>query len=263
MPRRLLLCVLLFASLAWGETFDKPVRKQVVELGKAANPLSDRHRVTCYFFPNFMVKEVDLGEVGAERLGIVPVSPQTPGKCTRARSKEEIVISAKDWSGYFLGVKASYVFFSGDDLWNGARGFAIFDAKAGKKLFEDSAKADITFLARPNQTLTMHYLRVVTDDCLILKDPACWQRMAAKYGLDTATAPDCRKGYQASAESMAKGRCSGKPGPLAACIEKERPLALKQAFEAPSVISYPVEVELSATPTAKPTGATTACWPSD
>src|SRR5215467_684301 len=127
MPRRLLLCVLFFASLAWGETFDKPVRKQVVELGKAANPLSDRHRVTCYFFPNFMVKEVDLGEVGAERMGIVPVSPQTPGKCTRARSKEEIVISAKDWSGYFLGVKASYVFFSGDDLWNGARGFAIFD----------------------------------------------------------------------------------------------------------------------------------------
>lgn len=262
MPSRLILGLFLLASLSWGQTFDKPVRKQRVELGKAANPLSDRHRVTCYFFPNFMVKEVDLGEVGAERLGIVPVKPQSTGKCVRTRGKEEIVVPAEQWSGYFMGVKNDYVFFSGEDGWNGATPFAMFDAATGKKLFEDSAKADIAF-ATSDETVSMRYLRVVTDDCFILKDPACWQRMAAKYGLNNATAPDCHKGYEASAESMAKGRCAAQRAPLAACLKKERPLALKQALDSPSVISYPVEVELGATPSAKATGAAVGCWPAD
>jgi hypothetical protein len=262
MPSRLIFGLFLLASLSWGQTFDKPVRKQRVDLGKAANPLSDRHRVTCYFFPNFMVKEVDMGEVGAERLGILPVTPQSTGKCVRARGKEEIVIPAEQWSGYFMGVKDGYVFFSGDDLWNGATPFAIFDSTTGKKLFEDSVKADIAFTAN-GQIVSMRYLRVVSDDCFILKDAACWQRMAAKYGLETAAAPDCHKGYEASAESMAKGRCTAQRAPLAACLKKERPLALKQALDSPSVISYPVEVELGATPSAKPTGAAAGCWPAD
>lgn len=262
MPSRLILVVFLLASLSWGQTFDKPVRKQRVELGKAANALSDRNRVTCYYFPKFMVKEVDLGEEGAERLGILPVTPQSRGKCVRARGKEEIVIPAEQWSGYFMGVKNSYVFFSGDDLWNGATPFAIFDAATGKKLFEDSAKADVAF-ATNGQTVSMRYLRVVSDDCFILKDAACWQRMAAKYGLDAAAVPDCRKGYDVSAEEMAKGRCTAQRAPLTACLKKERPLALKQALDSPSVISYPVEVELGATPTANPTRAATACWPAD
>lgn len=262
MPSRIILGLFLLASLNWGQTFDKPVRKQRVELAKTANALSDRNRVTCYYFPKFMVKEVDLGEVGAERLGIVPVKPQSTGKCVRARDNEEIVIPAEQWSGYFMGVKNGYVFFSGDDLWNGATPFAIFDAATGKKLFEDSAKADIAF-ATNGQTVAMRYLRVVSDDCFILKDAACWQLMASKYGLDNAAAPDCRKGYQASAESMAKGRCTAQRAPLTACLKKERPLALKQALDSPSVISYPVEVDLGATPSAKPTGAAVGCWPAD
>jgi len=258
MPSRLILGLFFLASLSWGQTFDKPVRKQRVELGKAANALSDRNRVTCYYFPKFMVKEVDLGEEGAERLGILPVTPQSRGKCVRAPGKEEIVIPAKQWSGYFMGAKNDYVFFSGDDGWNDATPFAVFDSKTGKKLFEDSAKADIAF-ATTGQIVSMRYLRVVTDDCFILKDAACWQRMATKYGLDNAAAPDCQKGYQASAESMAKGRCTAQRAPLAACLKKERPLALKQALDSPSVISYPVEVELGTTPAAKPTGASAAC----
>jgi hypothetical protein len=262
MSSRLILGFFLLASLSWGQTFDKPVRKQRVDLRRTPNQLTDRARVTCYFFPNFMVKEIDMGEVGAERLGIVPVKPQSMGKCVRARGKEEIVIPAEQWSGYFMGVKNGYVFFSGDDLWNGATPFAIFDAVTGKKLFEDSAKADVAF-APSGQTVSMRYLRVVSDDCFILKDAACWQRMAAKYGLGNAAAPDCKKGYDASAESMAKGRCAAQRAPLAACLKKKRPLALKQALDSPSVISYPVEVELGATPSAKPTGAAVGCWPAD
>ena len=113
MPSRLILGLFLLASLSWGQTFDKPVRKQRVDLRRTPNQLTDRACVTCYFFPNFMVKEVDLGEVGAERLGIVPIKPQTTGKCVRARGKEEIVIPAEQWSGYFMGVKKKLHFLVG------------------------------------------------------------------------------------------------------------------------------------------------------
>jgi hypothetical protein len=263
MLTRVCLALLFLCSLAWGETFDKPVRRQRVNLPAAADPPGNRARVTCYFFPTFMVKEVDMGEVGAERLAILPVTPQNTGKCTRSRSKEELVIPIKEWSGYFMGVKNGYVFFSADDRVNSAGPFAIFDSRTGKKLFEDSAKANINFATRPDQTVAMQYVRVITDGCFILKDATCWQRMAAKYGLDSAAAPDCKKGYEASAEEMAKGRCQGKKGPLAVCVEKERPLALQQVLESPSVISYPVEVELSAMPTVKPAGASAGCWPAD
>ena len=84
MPSRLILSLFLLVSLGWGQTFDKPVRKQRVNLRRTPDQTTDRARVTCYFFPNFMVKEVDMGEVGAERLGIVPVTPQSIGKvCAR------------------------------------------------------------------------------------------------------------------------------------------------------------------------------------
>jgi len=263
MLTRVCLGLLLLTSVAWGETFDKPVRRQRVNLPAEADPPGNRARVTCYFFPDFMVKEVDMGEVDAERLAILPVTAQSTGKCVRAQDKDEIVIPVEQWSGYFMGVKGRYVFFSAGDRVNSAGPFAIFDSKTGKKLFEDSARANINFVTRPDQTVAMQYVRVVTDGCFILKDGTCWQRMAAKYGLDGAAAPDCKKGYEASAEYMAKERCSGKRASLAACVEKERPLALKQALDSPSVISYPVEVNLSATPLTKPAGAAAGCWPAD
>jgi hypothetical protein len=274
MPARLLLCLVLLASLSWGETFDKPIRQQRVDLGPSPYLLSGWHaHVTCYFFPKFMVKEVDMGEKGAERLGIVPVTPQSTRKCTRARSKEEKVVSNEEWGGYFMGVKGGYVFLSGEDGWNGAEEFAIFDAGTGKKLFEDAAqpfrslatrKADISFVTKADQTIVMQYVRVVDDDCLILKDPGCWPRMAKKYGLDPAIAPDCRKGSQTSAEYMAQERCYRANGPpLSACMNKERPLALQQALDEALVLSYPVEVELSEKPSIKPTGPAASCWRAD
>jgi hypothetical protein len=188
MPSRLILGVFLLASLSWGQTFDKPVRKQRIDLRRTPSQLTDRARVTCYFFPNFMVKEVDMGEVGAERLGILPVTPQSTGKCVRARGKEEIVVPAEQWSGYFMGVKKDYIFLSGSDLWNSSSPFAIFDSRTGKKLFDDSAK-EISFVTKPDQTISVRYLRVVSDDCFILKDTACWQRMAAKYGWTSRPLP--------------------------------------------------------------------------
>ena len=42
MPSRLILGLFLLASLSWGQTFDKPVRKQRVDLRRTPNQLTDR-----------------------------------------------------------------------------------------------------------------------------------------------------------------------------------------------------------------------------
>ncbi|HWZ46128.1 MAG TPA: hypothetical protein VNW97_21830 [Candidatus Saccharimonadales bacterium] len=262
MAHRLLWCLLVLTSLSWASSFDQPVRKQTVDLGPSPDVPGTHARVNCYFFPEFMVKEVDMGEVGAERLGILPVTPQSSGKCVKTADAAEKTIRSDDWSGYFMGVKKNYVFFAAADRINSALPFAVFDAGSGKKLFEDSAKADINFTALADGGLSISYLRVVGEDCFILKEANCWERMRAKYGLGKAAAPDCQKGYTASADSLAKDRCSDQKDKLA-CAAKEIPLALQQMNQSPSVISYQVEVALGAAPVIKPTGGEISCWPAD
>ncbi|MBZ5525290.1 MAG: hypothetical protein LAP21_23935 [Acidobacteriia bacterium] len=262
MARSLMFSLLVLTSLTWADSFDKPVRKQTLDLGPSPGSPSVRARVNCYFFPEFMVKEVDMGEVGADRLSILSVKPQSSGKCVKAADAAEKIINSDDWSGYFMGVKKNYIFFGAADHINSSLPFAVFDADTGKKVFEDSAKADIAFTALADGSLSMSYVRVVGEDCFILKEPACWERMRKKYGLGNAPAPDCRKGYTDSAESMAKGRCSEKKDKIA-CAAKEMPLALSQAEESPSVISYTVETTLGAAAVIKPVEGEIRCWPAD
>lgn len=264
MLTRVLLSLLFVTSLAGGETFDKPVRKQRVELEKAANPLSDRRRITCYYFPHFMVKEVDLGEVGAERLGILPVTPQSPGKCTRARGKGEMVISSDEWSGYFKGVKGNFVFFDADDGTNGGMGFAVYDARTGKKIFSDVALGALSFLDRPGHELVVKYERLVEAECVIHRGPSgCWRQIRKDLGLESAEAPDCKAGYEKSAETLARGRCQAQHSNKSECIEKEIALARKQTQDSPSVIAYPAELVLGAKPAVRPAGGEVRCWAAD
>jgi hypothetical protein len=263
--RRLLLGalnLLVLTSLPWADTFDKPVRRQTLDLGASPSGPGTSAKVKCYFFPEFMVKEVDMGEVGAERLGILPVTPASAGKCVKAADAAEKVIRSDDWSGYFMGVRKNYVFFGAADRINSSLPFAVFDAATGKKVFEDSARADIEFTALTDGGFSMRYVRVVGEDCFIMKEAGCWEKMRGKYGLGSAAAPDCRKGYAASAEYLAKDRCSEKKEKIA-CMAREMPVALAQMEESPSVISYPVEVTLGAAPVTKVLEGEVRCWPAD
>jgi hypothetical protein len=262
MSRSLLWCLLVLTPLTWADSFDQPVRKQTVDLGPSPDVPGTHAHVNCYYFPEFMVKEVDMGEVGAERLGILPVTPQNPAKCVKPADTAEKTIGSDDWSGYFMGVKMNYVFFGGADRINNALPFAVFDARSGKKLFEDSAKAEIVLTPLVDGTLSMSYLRVVGEDCFILKEASCWDRMREKYGLGKAPAPDCTKGYDSSADLMAKDRCADQKDKIA-CIAKETPLARRQMYESPSVISYQVKVTLGAAAVVKPDEGEIGCWPAD
>ena len=94
MRLRLFLCVLALSCIGWAGTFDQPLSKKVVDLGRSESSPGRRAKVTCYFFPHFMVKEVDLGEKGSDRLAIVPVVKGKPTKCTKSQDPVEKVVKA-------------------------------------------------------------------------------------------------------------------------------------------------------------------------
>ncbi len=263
MPFRILICTLALGSVSWAGSFDAPTFKKSVDLGPAKSSPGVRAKVTCYFFAHFMVKEVDAGEKGAERLAIVPGKTRDH-TCSRLREPGEKEISSDEWTGYFKGAKGDLVFFDADDGWNGGMGFAIYDAKTGKKIFDDVAWGALEFADRQDKTVVVRYTRVVDAGCVVPKEhAACWDAIKKKLALDSVSVPDCKAGYEKSAQEMAKGRCQAQNADSAQCLAKELPLARTQAADAPSVIVYPVELMLEPSPIVRPVDGEVRCWPSD
>jgi hypothetical protein len=264
--------ILAMSTLAWAGSFDKPVSKRTVDLGGSSSSPQAHAKVTCYFFPTFMVKEVDFGEKGASRLAIVPSSKRNLPPCSRLRDQTEKVVNPDDWSGYFKGVKGNLVFFDADDGVNGGMGFAVYDAKTGAKIFDDTALGELDFpdtnsgtpTGAPAKAVTLQYVRVVDGGCAVPKDPSgCWDKIRTRLGLGNAAAPDCKAGYEQSAQELAKGRCQAKNNDNAQCVAKEIALARQQAGAANSVIVYPVETVLASNGTVKPAPGDLRCRPAD
>jgi hypothetical protein len=263
-PLRLLLIVLALVSFSCADSFDKPLSKKTVDLGPSPASSETRAKVTCYFFAKFMVKEVDMGDKGAARLAIVPVARGVVPGCTRAQGKTEKVISPKEWTGYFKGVKNDFVFFDADDGVNGGVGFAVYDAKTGTKVFEDSASGPLEFEASQDRQLSLRYTRVLDGECAVPKEKtACWDRIKEKIGSESVPMPDCEKGYEESAQSMAKDRCEAQSTKDFDCLGKQLKLAREQWSDASSIISYPVAVVLGPHPVIQPVAGGTKCWPAD
>ena len=244
--------------------FDPPAKTQKLTL--PANEVGAKPKLTCSFYPHFMVKQVDEGEVGAAQLSIVPLAPGAKPVCQRKNVPGEKVVNPSDWSGYFKGVKGDYVFFDADDGVNGGLGFAVVAAATGKKLFDDSTVGNLKSVTVSGNGLTIRYARSYSGECSVPHDGAsCWTKIAAATGETGAKQPDCAAGYLKAKNEMAKGRCEAdrKPGPacMAAALKE---LDRQRWNEAPTVIVYDAETSLtSGGATTRPLSAPSACHPSD
>jgi hypothetical protein len=251
------------AQAAPTSVFDAPRSTKIVKLPTSSGV---KVVVTCRYYPRFMVKEVDEGEVGASQLGIVPTTKQSAvPACARKNLPEQKTIAPNDWSGYVKGVKGDFVFFDAEDGVNGAMGFAVFDV-AARKLFEDSASGDFKGVTVDGETLTMGYRRSVAGECSVVKDgTSCWEKIAAAVGLSVAERPDCAGGYLQAKTEMAKGRCEADDDKSPSCVAKKLVELDRQRWdESPSVITYDVRTVIGsghATTTAV-SGAVT-CHPAD
>lgn len=180
--------------------FDKPIKKQIIPLPNPNNP--DRiAKVSCFYYPQFMVKEVDMGEKGAAKLSITPLSASKALDC-KENNLEEIEI--KDWFGYFSGVKGGYVFFDSDDGYDGGVPFAVFSGKDGRKLFDDSSDNGAKALRHTTVSkngLTFRYHRVFVTSCSLYRNNTCWDLIKKETGI-TGSAPNCDKAYELEKEKM-------------------------------------------------------------
>jgi len=96
--------------------FDTPIK--LVRLPLPADPANPQAKaqLSCFYFAHFMVKEVDLGQPGAEQLSILPIAAGTKRPvCKRENVDGELVVQGEDWSGYFWGAEGGYIFFSAED----------------------------------------------------------------------------------------------------------------------------------------------------
>ena len=218
------------------ESFDDPLHKTVVDLGVAPNVSPVEHSaLSCYYFKGFMVKELDLKELGDEWIAIAPDEDSSMLPCTQEHGKGEIVI--QNWTGYFAGVKGNLVFLNAEDGFNGGYPFGVFDAATGKKLFEDSrelGKEEKLRFVSDKKGSVLRYQRIDVAECSIpLKKSECWEEIMRKSGLKSQPMPVCA-GYGGNIDETD-----------------------------PSVVSYPVEVALQPGFERRLLSGPVKCWAAD
>jgi hypothetical protein len=228
------------------EPFDAPIRIETVDLRASPYyPDGDDGPATalsCYYFPDFMVKQHDFGGKGAKWLSIL-IDPGEMPECKSSHEPGERIIEYPEWEGYFLGVKGDLVFFNGSDTFNGGLPFAVYDSSTGEKIFEDTAyderasSSSYVDVASTSAGYLLEYVRVVNTDCnLNSEGTACWNEIKAEYALRSDEMPLCT-GYEHIADVVGTDQVE-------------------------SVIAYAVEVSLSPLPSIHTVAGRVRCWPS-
>lgn len=204
--------------------FDRATRAEV-ELAEANTGFDRKGKLTCLRYPNFALKELDLGEKGAA--GIYIASSEGPCQLnpTLDRKIED------DTAGYLWGAVGPYAFFRGADGWNGGMPFVVYDARTGSRLTEDVIAGEFSLLSLAGEELTLRYRRTFAASCSLLAAPdACAATIRKELGLAAdRPLPDCRPAYQPAIDAD--------------------PNAAKDIEAWPSVIDYPVERKLSSSGT--------------
>lgn len=245
---------------------DAPLKTDRIELPPRC-ALCPPGRLTCAYYPAFMVKEVDLGEIGAEVLAIVPRAPKGPAPaCNVARGAGELSVSggASPWFGYFEGALGRFVFFRSADAPSGAVPFAVYDAVGGQRILVDEASGPVRLRARGAQ-VGISFVRLVLAPCSPLAGgEPCWRRIKEELGVGDP-APDCASAYRKANEASAEARCrdDAQAGPR--CVEQE--LRLRPAFSpvALPTLGYEVEVADLSSPVVRPAAnaKVVSCRPSE
>jgi hypothetical protein len=246
--------------------FDSPLKIRLVRL--ASDPQNPRvkRQVSCFYYLSVVVKQVDYGEVGADRLALLPVVVGNATPCRVAVEANEYAIPSDTWSGYFKGVKADYAFFDAPDGTNGGLGFMVLRIFDRKVLFEDTAQHGIASIEIQEGTLKLRYQRVFEASCSVVSaSSACRDGLVHDTGIADGSLSACAEGYRTAKQSMAKSRCAAQTSRESDCVSKQLTLLNEQKWnEATTVIVYEVEVHLSREqPVIARRSDALACHPSD
>src|SRR5208282_5469157 len=88
------------------DSFDTPLQRKVVDLGPSPYGFAGRVKLSCYFYPTFMVKEKDDPGLKGAAPAIVPTKKGMVPPCTWDDALEHGFIKE---GGYFQGAKGDLV----------------------------------------------------------------------------------------------------------------------------------------------------------
>lgn len=247
----------LASSGAWAANapplFDKPLYERHRPLPR--DPLNPQFtpELSCYVYPGLMIKQTDMGEIGAARIGLIRLNPKTQAPpCVRKPAKGEIdLVEGHASAGSFRGIKGPFILIDAPEGVQGGLGLSVFDFK-GNQLFEDLLQGNglqqIELLTAEHTQLRLSYRRLFAAECSLYTDPTgCWQSIRQATGLTQTAPPDCRADY----ETMAK---------------TEAPEHRPSVFADPSVIEYDAEVIVELRGSlrqAVPASPALRCWPAE
>jgi hypothetical protein len=185
--------VALAVDYGYDPGFEKPTAKVEHPVLPSKEILDSRAHVTCYEFSNFGVLEVDLGEIGAERLSLLAALKKGDKRtCVRDDKTGEKPTGLTDH--YFWGVKGPYAFFRSADGVNGFSELVVLEGATGKKVLTASFEDPLKF-SGTGKTLGLSFMTEIAADCSYPKDgKVCWEKMLKKAGVPDvlyAKAPDC------------------------------------------------------------------------
>jgi hypothetical protein len=235
----ILLMVLIVPAIGIASgPFDSPVKVRHMRLDV-------KRQISCYYYRSIVVKQIDYGEVGADRLALLPVLLRDATPCREARETTEYTIPSDTWSGYFEGVKDDYAFFRAADGTNGGLNFMVLRIYDRKPVFEDTAQRGIHSVEIQEGALKLRYQRVFQGSCSVERDDSCREALARDTGVAAGSLSICAGGYQVARQNLAKARCAAQPSRDKDCIRSELAAIDQQGWgDAPTVIVYEVEAIL-------------------
>jgi hypothetical protein len=266
---------LLVSAFAWAERasaqapFDRPLEIRSEKLTPDPQNPEAKRQVSCFYYQHLVVKQVDLGEVGADRLSFLPRAEGEQPACGDGKEAEEHEIPSEGWSGYFKGLKDDYLFFDAADGVNGGLGFVTFQASSRKKVFQDIAEDRLAAVSINDGRLILRYRRTYAAPCSVVAEGApCIERVIKETGLTAVSPTMCTEGYRSAKQAMARARCDAQGGQDESCLAQQLKLLDEQKWDAaPSVLAYDVEASppagQSAQPDIRPLGEAQLCRPAD
>lgn len=231
---------------------EPPVKTEQLELPPRCS-LCPAGRVTCTYYPGFMVREIDTGDVGAELLGVVPLLPKRPlPACKRERPGGEISLtgSADAWSGYFDGARGRFAFFRREDVRGDAVGFTVFDTATEQRVLTDEAIGVARIVAKGDRVGIAYARRAVASCSPLSGGEPCWSRIRTELGVADPP-PDCAAAYREANEAAARASCTGAGKVDALCVEKEVRLRPAVPPIIPPALTYEVEIPDLGVPSAR------------
>jgi|KBSMisStaDraftv2_1062788.scaffolds.fasta_scaffold325365_2 hypothetical protein len=194
--------------------FDRPLRKEVIDLGPSEfyEPrFKVRNTLTCFYYPRFVVKQLDFGQKGAEWDAIVPTGGGNWPRCEQTKNDREIRVDQEHWCGYFAGAVGNLVFLDASDGLNGSMNFSVIETESGREVFRDTARRK--YLIKKNRLVwegqrlqikkhpegppVLTYTRAYFAECPLPKGGLdCWNKIRASTGLNQPTAPVCRQQFK-------------------------------------------------------------------